>query len=175
MKLLRDFLIQRNIRNRKAPSKRIEPDLGRLKTVLLLIDSNRVSHAEIVKSRKVFEDLGIQTSCITFSKEKQDTAQKILQLDQKSFFMGVQLKKEWISAKELGQDYDMILCYNPQSVALIHLIMSQLRGNLRIGSEMQHKELYDIIVEIEREKNMHRFAQQSLLLLQNLNKYELVR
>jgi len=172
--LWRDYLIRQNSRKIGVPKGGIKPDLHAIKSVLLLIDSNRVSHAEIVKSRKVFEDQGMRTACITYSKEPQDTAQKILQLHDKCFSFGVPLKKEWLSAQEWSPTYDLILCYNPKNVPNVHLLMSHLKGKLRVGSERQRKELYDIIVAIDQDKNMHRFAQQTLLLLQNLNKYELV-
>jgi len=169
-KVLRNYIIQKNLSRNYREGTALRPDLNDIEEVAFLINANEVPHPELIKAREVFTGLGMRTTCIAYSDKVQDTIHNVFQLQESSFQYRSQLRKEVKDKGFLNRNYDLIICFNPDLHPFVHIILTELKGSLRIGCEPEKTALYDIIVNIGNDRNIVRFAQQSILLLQNLNK-----
>lgn len=169
-KVLRNYTIQKNLSKNYREQKSLRPNLDDIKEVVFLVDANKVPHSELLKAKEVLTNLGMRTTCVAFSDRVQDTIHNVFQLHEKSFRYRSQLRKEVKDKVFFTRDYDMVICFNPNNHPFVHLILTELKATLRLGCEPAESSLYDIVVNVGNDRNIVRFVQQSILLLQNLNK-----
>jgi hypothetical protein len=145
------------------------------KKITLITDLNVSEPDTIYKSYEwILKNWKCEIELIYYCNEKVDKLRTGIQLNDKDFFLGVQLKKDKLEQIKNIQSSNFILVFNPLGNPYLHLINSYLEWDeYCIAVDSIQLQWYDIMIKQIESASIYTFIQSLDMLVHNLNKHEL--
>jgi len=168
---LKKYLLSKSHRQLATNQGNLQVNKSSIKQVIFIAFCEPGKESVITDSKKFLEKQFPQVKTIIFSSKPTDKIQETTQIGPGDFSRFMKIVNPELN-QMIRNKHDLCICYNPLSTHELHLLTIHSNATIKIGIDKPGEKYYDILIEMNDNREIMRFLQHVLQLITNLSTHE---
>jgi hypothetical protein len=152
--------IMKNHNVKKGQNSNLRIDQKIYQRLYLIAFLHKDKESEMEHGIHILKKYFAEVDTIIFSVEKADKLNACHQFTKLDFNFLKSLKKEHLCQLDLSKNYDIVMVYNPLGHHEIEYLASLISARVRLGTNPEFSEMYNILYELPPSADFKRFLQE---------------